>query len=208
MRILLYGDSNTWGYDAIHVSRYENRYGQILQHMLPNDTIIESGLNGRTIALDDPFEPGRNGAKSIRSVIKTHMPIDLLVINLGINDAKRIYSTNEYSIEKGMRTLLNKVFQPRLLECGYAMPKILLVQPARMHPDYIKDHEKDICFGKEGYQMMEQAGTHLKKVAKEYGIFYVETPHLMAGAYDGIHMNEEGHILLAQILKRKIEELR
>ena len=40
--------------------------------------------------------------------IKSHLPLDILVIMLGTNDAKRMYNTNVYSLEKGMNALLDK----------------------------------------------------------------------------------------------------
>ena len=64
MRILFYGDSNTWGFNAQTGMRFENRFTALLQKRMPHDTIIECGLCGRTICHDDPYAlEQRNGAK-------------------------------------------------------------------------------------------------------------------------------------------------
>lgn len=207
MRLLFYGDSNTWGYDAMTGRRLEKRFTRLLMKKL-DDEIIEEGLNGRTICFDDPCEPGRNGLKDIRNVLKTHIPIDMVFINLGANDAKRIYSSHEYTIEKGMTALCHQIFSPGLFKNGYTIPKIVLVQPARMHPDYEKNEETKVCFGHIGFKMLNKAGMHLKNVANQMGIDYMPTAGLTAGAYDGIHMDEKGHALLASYIIKKLEEYR
>ena len=49
MRIMFFGDSNTWGYDPETSLRFTNRYTQLIQSELNDDVIIEEGLNGRTL---------------------------------------------------------------------------------------------------------------------------------------------------------------
>ena len=99
---------NTWGYDPETSLRFTNRYTQLIQSELNDDVIIEEGLNGRTLCQNDPYDPDRNGCLDIKRCIKSHLPLDVLVIMLGTNDAKRMYNTNVYSLEKGMNALLDK----------------------------------------------------------------------------------------------------
>ena len=68
--------------------------------------LLSQDLCGRTLCLDDPYDEDRNGAKTISMVLKTHAPIDVVFIMLGTNDAKRQFSTNSISLEKGIRTLI------------------------------------------------------------------------------------------------------
>lgn len=209
MRILFYGDSNTWGYNALTKNRYENRYTQLVKKACIDDEIIEEGLNGRTLAQDDPFDWDRNGAKSIQMIIKSHVPIDVLVIMLGTNDAKRIFSTNETSIYRGMRSILRQISASYLYETVNVVPKVLLVQPPRMNPKYIENEGTKLSFGQEGYEMMEKAGVQLQKLADEYQVSFLDTSNVCtAGEYDGIHLNEEGHQKLANAIVKKLEELR
>ena len=58
-----------------------------MQRELGDDVhVIEEGLNGRTTVFEDPFEPGRNGMTHLPVVLKTHAPLDLVIIWLGTND--------------------------------------------------------------------------------------------------------------------------
>ena len=63
-RILCFGNSNTWGYIPGLGKRYDSdeRWTGIMALELGKEyQIIEEGLNGRTIASEDPNRPGRNG---------------------------------------------------------------------------------------------------------------------------------------------------
>ena len=130
MRIVCYGDSNTWGFNPLTGKRYEKPYPVLLRELFPDDEIISEGLNGRTMVYDDPFGKDRNAKKDIQRLIKTHLPIDVLIIMLGTNDAKRIFSTNPTSLQKGMRALIYQVLDADLYRSGFAMP--IFVWPRRM----------------------------------------------------------------------------
>ena len=69
MKILFYGDSNTWGYDAKDASRQKNRFTQFIKQEFSQHEIIEEGLCGRTLCLDDPYDEDRNGTKMISMVL-------------------------------------------------------------------------------------------------------------------------------------------
>lgn len=87
--VCCYGDSNTWGYEASTEDRLQRwrRWPGVMQRELGDDVhVIEEGLNGRTTVFEDPFEPGRNGMAHLPVVLKTHAPLDLVVIWLGTND--------------------------------------------------------------------------------------------------------------------------
>ena len=209
MKIEGYGDSSTWGYNPETGLRHEKSYPSILQEALPTDTIINEGLNGRTTVYDDPYDDSRNGKKDIQRCIKTHLPIDVLIIMLGSNDAKRIFNTTPLSFQRSIRTLLYKAMDPELYRSGYPAPnKILVVSPPRMHPDYEKNYDTRISFGKEGYEVMESASRVIKETIEkiEYDIDFLDTTNIcMAMAMDGIHMDQDNHEKLAKAILERIQ---
>ena len=82
-RIVCYGDSNTWGYDAITDGRFpdEVRWTGKLQEKLGAEyTVIEEGLCGRTAVFEDPLNEGLNGLPYLYPCLMSHGPIDYLVI--------------------------------------------------------------------------------------------------------------------------------
>ena len=93
MKILCYGDSNTWGFDREHNCRIQQRWTKVLQSLCAKDEIIEAGLNGRTTTFDDPYNEHRNGRKTLPVLLKQHQPLDMLIIMLGTNDLKNVFNT-------------------------------------------------------------------------------------------------------------------
>jgi lysophospholipase L1-like esterase len=133
--IVCFGDSNTWGYIPATGKRYpkEIRWTNILQQELGNEyEIIEEGLNGRTTVWDDPidadYDANRNGKAYLGACIKSHFPLDLIIIMLGTNDLKVRYSVTAEDIAKSAGRLAKMVNES---DCGIdgKPPKVLLVSP-------------------------------------------------------------------------------
>lgn len=206
MRIMFFGDSNTWGFNATNRMRYENRYTKLIKDVMCEHEIIEEGLCGRTLCQNDPYDIDRNGNNDIQMLIKTHLPLDMIVVMLGTNDAKRMFNTNVYSLEKGMNALIDKIFTDGLYKHGFNRPKVLIVSPPIMHESYINNENTRINFGKEGYEIIEKAPIHLRNVANFYGVEFIDT-QVKAGSLDGIHLDEEGHRQLADKLIEKIRSI-
>lgn len=121
-RILCFGDSNTYGYKPDRSGQFnENiRWTGLLSKSLGDDfTIIEDGVCGRTLALDDPMFVGRNGLKSIENSIRSNSPIDLLIIMLGTNDLKYFYRMTAEKSQKTAESLLIKLFLPVKIQILY-----------------------------------------------------------------------------------------
>ena len=191
MKILFFGDSNTWGYDAKDASRQPNRFTQLVKKAFSEHEIIEEGLCGRTLCLDDPYDADRNGAKMISMVLKTHAPIDVVFIMLGTNDAKRQFSTNSISLEKGIRTLMYRALNPENYRDGSKLPKFFVVCPPKMNVDGL---------------ILVNTKPYLEKGCSGLNVEVIDTS-AVAGSLDGIHMDEKGHKLVADALISIIKEL-
>ena len=210
MRILFYGDSNTWGYNAHTGMRYANRFTKQIQKAFPEDEILEEGLCGRTLCHSDPYSlEERNGSKTISMVLKTHEPLDLVVILLGTNDAKRAYGTNALtSLEKGMDLFMHEAMDPDNFKRSIQMPRFLMVTPPKLHKEYASCMRTRIHFGQEGYEMLEQSAKPLKKMADKWQCDFLDLENIRAGKLDAIHLDEEGHCQVAEKLIKKLGEYR
>ena len=110
-RILVFGDSNTYGYDPERDGRYgeTERYPCRIQALLgPGWTVIEEGLPGRTAVFDDPVTEGLCGLSYLTPCMMSHAPLDTLVVMLGTNDTKERFGCNAYLIAQGIGRLLKK----------------------------------------------------------------------------------------------------
>ena len=105
--ILCFGDSNTYGFDPLR-GRYDDhtRWTRVLGTLLgPDYLILEEGLNSRTTAIDDPFEPYRNAMDYIVPCIQSHLPLDLTILMLGTNDMKNYFQPDARKINDRLRSL-------------------------------------------------------------------------------------------------------
>lgn len=206
MKILFYGDSNTWGYDATDASRQSNRFTQLIKQEFSQHEMIEEGLCGRTLSLDDPYDEDRNGAKMISMVLKTHSPVDVVFIMLGTNDAKRQFSTNSISLEKGIRTLLYKALNPEIYRDGSKVPQFFVVCPPKMNAEGLKNERTMSNFGQIGFEILNNTKPFLEKGCTNLNVQVIGTK-AVAGSVDGIHMDESGHKQVANALIPIIKKL-
>ena len=130
--ILAYGDSLTWGYDAVGPSRhaYEDRWPSVLEAELGGKArIIPDGLNGRTTAFDDHLSAAdRNAAKTLPTALLTHAPLDLVIIMLGANDMKPWIHGSPFTAKYGLLRLV-EIVRGTDYGFGWSAPQILLVSP-------------------------------------------------------------------------------
>lgn len=130
--VLCFGDSLTWGYDAETLGRhrFEDRWPSVLSAALgPEVNVIPEGLNGRTTGYDDHLaDCERNGAKSLPTVLHSHMPIDLVVIMLGSNDMKPAVAGPAFAARQGIQRLVGLV-RHHEWSFDYETPDILIVSP-------------------------------------------------------------------------------
>ena len=133
-QILCFGDSNTWGFcpqsTSVACCRYpfSQRWTGVLQGMLGDGyRIAEEGLNGRTTVFEDPLFPDRRGVDAIDMLVRTHSPLDLVLIMLGTNDMKDHLGTTNHAVARGVRALCEHALSVGA-ESG-KKPRVLAVSP-------------------------------------------------------------------------------
>ena len=110
--VLCFGDSITWGFDPrgrekFHRYPLAERWTQRLGKELGVEFhIVEEGLNGRTTAFDDPVLGRMSG---VADIVKSHMPVDVLVIMLGSNDVKTRFGVSAGEIGGCLGRILDVV---------------------------------------------------------------------------------------------------
>lgn len=135
IKILCYGDSNTWGYisGSDHQRYGENeRWTKILAKKLGyNFEIIEEGLNSRTLISNDERQgkEGKNGSQYLIPCLDTHDPIDLVIIMLGTNELKKVYNKSMEEIGELFEKYFVKVILNRKSQIDNKYPKLLIITP-------------------------------------------------------------------------------
>lgn len=207
-RVVIYGDSNTWGYDAATGGRFneEIRWPMVAAKLLGSEyRILEEGLCGRTTCLDDPFNEGLSGLTYLLPCLQTHSPIDMLVIMLGTNDCKQRFSLTAANIALGMRRLVKKALEA---EVWRDKPNILVIAPGPILKECeLSDVGKNmgICSDK-SYEIAKE----YKLIAKELGVgFFDSASCVTMNDIDFMHLTADSHKALAkkvsEIIKNTLE---
>lgn len=207
-RIVCFGDSNTWGYNAKNGKRFSEkvRWTCLLEKKLGQDyKIIEEGLSGRTATSDDPLFEGLNGYKYITPCLKSHLPLELVVIMLGTNDAKERMNLTSYNIAQGILRLSLKAYDV-LLSSGVEKPKVLVVSPPAIGKGYYGAVGNSM--GKACDIKSEHLGVNLLALLKEYPIEFLDLNGLVEMNHiDYMHLDEKGHKILSEIVFDKVKNM-
>jgi lysophospholipase L1-like esterase len=197
--ILCYGDSNTWGaipgnyrqrYDAS--IRWPTVLGQILGE---KTTIIEEGLSGRTTVVDDAFEEGRNGKTYLLPCLRSHRPLDVVILMLGTNDLKARFYFGAYDIGRGMALLATMIQQSA---CGPAggSPQVLLVCPPPIGP--LGSYAAEMTGGEAKSLALAE---YYRQHAAALNCHFIDAGRVITSSpIDGVHFDAASHRRLAEVL--------
>ena len=110
MRILVYGDSNSWGYlDDGSGQRYAGRWPQQMVSQLDAE-VIEECLPCRVTHGADPLEgPHFDGTGPLMAMLLSHQPLDHVIIMLGTNDMKARFDRSADDITSAVMQLVDIV---------------------------------------------------------------------------------------------------
>lgn len=213
--ILAFGDSNTWGYDYLTFApetgvqgrmRFDERWPGRLQLLLGDGyRVIEDGLNSRTICVEDPCLPHRRGMDSLAVALEAQAPLDLVIIQLGANEFKTMYSRTPGVIAFGLEHMIRLCKQPRY---GYDAPQVLIVAPAPIHPE---SHAMQLGYnyGKDAYERSIRIGKEYEIVAARHGCGFLDggTLDFELNTLDGVHYSRADHAKLADAVAAKVREM-
>lgn len=210
IRILCYGDSNTWGYiSGSDHKRYGNkeRWTKLLAELLGDEfEIIEEGLNSRTLISNDtrPGKEGKNGYEYLTPCLDTHDPIHLVILMLGTNELKSVYNKTAEQIGNMLEEYFVKTILNRKSQIGNNYPKLLLVTPPVVNENTEYCKQKDKYLG--AMQKSKELNLIYKNIAKKYDCYFLGNEELTTGI-DGVHLTKESHRKLAEMLNIKIREI-
>lgn len=156
--------------------------------------VFEDGLNGRTTTIDDPAQPGLNGAAALPALLQRFAPLDLVVFMLGTNDLKAQYDRDVEDIAQGIETIV-QIIQRSAAGSEDGPPRALLVTPPAI-PGLGGATRKTFAGAIPKSLALTSA---LLDVARRHGSNALDVSALVsADPTDGIHLNANGHRTLAR----------
>jgi lysophospholipase L1-like esterase len=199
--IVCYGDSNTWG-RIPRGARYprSTRWVSIVQNLLgDNYEVISEGLGGRTFNAPDGDKPFRNGLSQLKSILKTHTPVDLVIIMLGTNDVKTTYNLQPDDIAKHLEQTIQLIRQEE------PASKILVVCPTEI---IIPDDKNLAEVFKRSPELSQKLPPLFKEVADRHDCHFINAQdYISSSKIDGFHLDPESHMKLAEILKAEVDSI-
>lgn len=201
--VLCFGDSNTWGYNPKDGSRFPwgVRWTSILQEKLKEQKvrIIEEGLCGRTTIFEDPLRQGRSGVELFPTLLETHGQPQYIILMLGTNDCKTVFSASADVIGKGIIRLLEQAKR-------YAPDSHMLLISPIILGERVWEEGFDQEFSPNSVEVSKKLGDVYERIAKQYGIDFLRaSDYAKSSEEDQEHMNADTHRIFAEIVAEKLQ---
>ena len=161
-KILIYGDSNTWGDNFITGERIpeEKQWVNILRTKYENKyRFFQEGLPGRIAGNEETIKTYKNGKDTFISTFRTNAPVDKIIIALGTNDLQIKYQKTKDKIIEDL------LWYKKQIEESYAdledqkkyfndkkLPEIIYILPINF--DY--QDKASVIFDKESEEKRQQ----------------------------------------------------
>lgn len=203
-RVLVFGDSNSWGWvpmeGGVPTTRYptEDQWPEVMREALGDDyEIVVDALSGRTTDVDDPTAPmdgaALNGAEYLPAAIAAHLPLDLVVIMLGTNDTKAQFQRTPFRIALGAGHLVEIAQGSGEMFGGgwysYEAPEVLLVAPPAMGTQTVFT---EVFEGDVGVARSEGLAPAYQAVAEAAGAGFFDAGSVIeTDGVDGVHLTAE-----------------
>jgi lysophospholipase L1-like esterase len=205
--ILCYGDSNTWGFNAETKGRFhaDVRWTGVLKNVLGEEYhVIEEGLNGRTTVWDDPIEDYRNGKEYLIPCLRSHRPLDLVIIMLGTNDLKKRFSLTAIDIAAGAGVLIDIVLKS---DAGYngKAPKMLLIAPISVGKNINQSEFGETFDGENSVITAQKFANYYKRLSEQKSCEFMDAAEIASPSpIDAIHFEAGEHKKLGEAVAQKV----
>ena len=213
--VLFFGDSNTYGFDPeSRAAGAGERFaadvrwcGVAARELGSSWHVIEEGLNGRTTVHEDPYRLTTylSGGMLLPTLLKSHLPLDAVVIMLGTNDLKPVYSLGLADIARGMAVIAEAIKEfpwPSSASC----PQILLVSPPPLTHAATQGLLAE--FDARSIALSEQLADAYRQVAELESCDFLDAGKVaQVGSFDGVHLDADGHHALGLAIAAKLREM-
>ncbi|MBV1775379.1 hypothetical protein KSF73_06585 [Burkholderiaceae bacterium DAT-1] len=219
VRVLVYGDSNTYGWQSAQDDQELPRFGDavrwpgVMKAALGRDYQVSvNGLPGRTLDTDFPKGIGTldaldlNGKRRLPLAMHVEGPVNVLVLSLGTNDLIDHFHKSNTDIAASLKSVLELAKQDLVPHVAWKAPRILVIAPAPIGDTSKTDFRDD--FGAHAAAQSPQLGSLMCKVAIEQGAACLNAGDVIkVDGLDGLHYSPATHARLGRAVAKKIRQL-
>ena len=199
-KILCYGDSNTFGYNPVDGSRFDEktRWTALLQENLGSDfEIIEEGACDRTGIADNDKGFLYSAQRHFPKMITKTKNVDLLILAIGTNDLQFKYDLTVHQFENGLEKLI--------VTAKNNVRRIILIPPVILHENVLEGFFK-FQFDETSVSKSKKIGKIYRKLSNIYGLDYFDLNDFVKPSNaDGLHYDSEGHKIISTKLSDYIK---
>ena len=214
LRILVYGDSNSWGYlddgsGARHPDRWPVVMARTVLEVGIQADLVEECLPGRTTNVDDPQEGvWCNGLTPLEAILLSQQPLDHVLIMLGTNDLKARFGRGAVAISAGVMSLLAVI---RATACGPGgwhsgkTAPVTVICPPELgeradDPAWIRHSE-----WRGGRETSRQLPCAMGAACAQAGVAFIDgNRHAVSSSRDPIHWSAETHLAFGTAIAGEI----
>lgn len=204
--VLCFGDSNTYGQRSGERGRWpaDVRWTGRLQELLGSGySVIEEGLGGRTTDLDDPERNDRNGRTYFQPCLRSHSPLDMVVIMLGTNDLKTKFDREPEDIATALDGYIDNIERTAWTRTA-GVPVTLLVSPI-----YLDATKPGFAVNSSEYDAnsackSRELGAAIHRVANKRKVRFADAAAVACPGDDGIHLSRDSHEPLSNLIAQEI----
>lgn len=209
-RILVFGDSNTWGWKPDNqpfqpLRRWadDERFTGVMQKALGEAyTIVTEGLNARTTVWEDPIEGDRCGMRHLAPLMDTHAPLDMVIIFLGSNDLKARFSVTARDIGQSVGRLAE--FAKHKEEAYADKPQVLVIAPPVLGPAISESMHAEAFAG--GEEKSKDMSRYIKLWAEAAEAEFVDAgAFIRSSEIDGLHLDKKSHEILGTQIAARVD---
>ena len=194
-KIICYGDSNTFGYNPVNSSRFDEdtRWTSLLQKRLGAEyEVINEGLCDRTGFVNNPKGFLYSAPKHFPKFITKSDNFDLLILWIGTNDLQFQYDISMGTIEKGLENLI---------KLAGAKTKNIVIIPPVILSEKVLEGFFSFQFDKNGITKSRKVGRIYRTIAGIYHCNYFDiNKYVKPSDTDGLHYDKASHKLIAENL--------
>lgn len=203
-KILLFGDSNTWGHNPVDMSKHERPWPVILSELLPQYRFTADGECGRTTEYDTEGLTKKIGLISFNSdYIETGKikDFDLVVIMLGTNDVLNSVGASPEQIAQSLKKFVDIIK-------ASSNAQILIISPIYISEACMKHPVFSTLYSMDSVENSKHFAEFTKAMTKEENVHFMDAASVASPSeIDGIHMEPQEHEQLAYAVCDKITEI-
>lgn len=197
-RVLVLGDSNTWGSNASGPRHGDVvRWGRVVDAALPTVVVIEEGRIGRRSDLNFEY-PVNPKTDPLPELVRRHLPLDLVVVMLGTNDLQSGLNRTPQQVAASAVSLGQLIQEAQI--------NVLLVVPPPLH--HPEDGALGHLFNTRSAVLSRQLAPAYRAAAQRANLSVFDAGQVsVADGRDGVHLTAGTHRRLGVAIAHRVETL-